>query len=108
MYQSAEDYVYARGLPPNFMPAWVFEDVKFIGMTSEISFNSDGAEIQQGTFPFVFKRLYRVDRQSVKKRAASPSAEDVGILSTMQNNQTYDNREGQGLLGDILSSIFKD
>jgi len=49
-------------LPPERMPYWRFENVKFLGMSNNIVFDRDAANTFEGIFPFHFKRVYKVDR----------------------------------------------
>jgi len=51
------------GLEAQELPMWCFEDVNFIGMTSEVVFKRDSADTMDGAFPFVFRRLYKIDFQ---------------------------------------------
>jgi hypothetical protein len=51
------------GLQGDENMCWVFDDVRFLGNTTELEFVRDAAETKIGTFPFTFKRVYRVDRQ---------------------------------------------
>jgi hypothetical protein len=51
------------GLRAGELPLWWFEDVNFLGQGTPLTFNRDNSSIQEMTFPFIFKRLAKVDRQ---------------------------------------------
>jgi hypothetical protein len=65
------------GLPQADQPMWVFEDVNFLGLTSDIQFSRDSAATLDGTFDFLFRRLYRLDMQ--KKNQVRPDNLGVDI-----------------------------
>jgi len=51
------------GLSSAELPLWWFEDVKFLGQGDDLVFNRDNAEKLDLTFPFLFKRCIKIDRQ---------------------------------------------
>jgi hypothetical protein len=89
------DYRQTKGerdmLPPDEMPFWVFEDVNFIGNTTAIEFKRDSADTLDLTFPFLFKRVFKVDRQ---KRGGNTTGLDImdkesKAILDLQNNQNW-------------------
>jgi hypothetical protein len=48
-------------LPPDQLPFWVFEDIKFLGNEGDIKFERETANTNQITIPFIYRRLYLVD-----------------------------------------------
>jgi len=51
------------GLRREELPVWWFEDVKFVGQTENLQFDRDGDTTTDMTFPFLFKRCIKIDRQ---------------------------------------------
>jgi len=87
------------GLKPDALPYWVFEDVHFLGNTTDLEFKRNGAETQVIDLPFLFRRLFKVDRQ---ERMGTKTVPDVLIqsprdpldatiptLSNTQHDQTW-------------------
>jgi hypothetical protein len=82
------------GLGPTELPYWVFEDVNFIGSTTDLEFKRDGPSTTTIDVPFLFKRVYKVDRQA---RGGTKTTPDVALqsprdpldatMSTLSNTQ---------------------
>jgi hypothetical protein len=51
------------GLTSPELPLWWFEDVNFLGQGSDISFDRDNPNTLEISYPFIFKRCVKVNRE---------------------------------------------
>jgi len=66
------------GLDPDSLPYWVFEDVRFIGSTTDMEFKRDGPSTLVMEVPFTFRRVFKVDRQA---RGGTKTVPDLPLQS---------------------------
>jgi len=70
------------GLQADETPLWLFEDVNFLGEGSDISFDRDAQNTLEMVFPFVFKRVVKIDRS----RRGGPYSYENRYLQLAQDN----------------------
>jgi hypothetical protein len=52
------------GPRPAELPIWWFQDVKFLGEGSDLTFDRDGTGVTELSFPFIFSRCIKYDRNA--------------------------------------------
>jgi hypothetical protein len=80
-------------------PIWWFQDVKFLGEGSDLTFDRDGNSVTELNFPFIFSRCVRVDRSAkiagkgkfinVNEEGISSEPPQMGEFTELQNNQSW-------------------
>jgi hypothetical protein len=62
---------------------WLFRDVKFLGVSSDITFTRDDANTQNVIAPFIFKVVHRVDPQELQSKEMTTSNTPSTMTSTV-------------------------
>jgi hypothetical protein len=82
--QADSDVMNFGGLSSPELPLWLFEDVNFLGQGTDLVFDRDSANIAEISYPFLFKRCIKINREfkggyeeNGVKRSVTPSGDPI-------------------------------
>jgi len=85
------------GLQSKELPLWWFEDVTFLGQSEGLTFGREDSTIQEMSFPFLFKRCIKIDRQF---------RHGINQTALFDGNELKDSFELRNMDETILSRSF--
>jgi hypothetical protein len=76
------------GLRNDELPLWWFEDIAFLGQGDDLVFKRDNDSVTQMTFPFIFKRVVKIDRQRRYGPEKQPGSDEQAVFFNETFQQT--------------------